>query len=208
MTDKKLREVQELLAELRTLDNNIDEAAFNIGVDYGRYLQKENLAYERLNFFIDRENLISDLNSKRVLINDLRQQLGLLLYTAIVNALNNGFVPDFNIDVNELGCKFPSDISEKYKIQHLYSEEREGWGNYDLAFELTDEFKSLLERFNTEATIKFFVQELTLPADYKTLQSELRNSGRLSFSARHCPMTLKELEAIVEQIKEHVFKVC
>lgn len=208
MPDLNNQHIQEILANLRELGSRVDEESFNIGIEYGRYLQKENIDNQRLDYFVQRENTNNQFDAKRELIHELRQQVGLLLFNAITDATAQGFLVNFEINELEETAKFPKVVSERYKIQHLYSEEMEGRASFDLAFELTNELKVLFEQAKTKSTIKYFVATLTLPVNHKQLKAELLNSGRLAITARHCPMSVHELHSIVKAVKEHVSNVC
>ena len=208
MPDLNNQHIQTILANLRELGSRADKESFNIGIEYGRYLQNENIANQRLDFFVQRENANNQFDAKRELIDELRQQIGLLLYNAITDATAQGFLVNFEINELEETAKFPKVMSERYKIQHLYSQEMEGRASFDLAFELTDDLKVLFEQAKTKATIKYFVATLTMPVNQRQLKAELLNSGRLAITARHCPMSVQELQSIVKAVTEHISNVC
>ena len=99
MPDLNNQHIQTILANLRELGSRADKESFNIGIEYGRYLQNENIANQRLDFFVQRENANNQFDAKRELIDELRQQIGLLLYNAITDATAQGFLVNFEINL-------------------------------------------------------------------------------------------------------------
>jgi hypothetical protein len=145
--NEELKRIDDLIDEHCKSVNRWDENLFNLGVELGRLLEKENINSHRPQTFIDLENKSNEYDKKQKQFNRIKEVLFYLITNAMKEQIDtNG---EFRFDIDYLGMhdKIEENISKKYRVQVIKTNKiSNDFGSHEVEIKFIDDVADILAK--------------------------------------------------------------
>ncbi len=144
--DVELSKLEDVLSSILAKPHPDAEELYKLGIQVGRYLEKNGLPGYRSKVFIDREVVRKNRDTVREKIDALEQLLLKIVKCAIAESIEAGNRWSVSTD-NSYTDKgtFGDEISKKYLIQYSRTEQEDTDCDFEVLFDLIGELKEAFE---------------------------------------------------------------
>ncbi len=187
-----------------------DEELFNIGVELGRLLERNNISLHRPKIFVDFEEDNNAFNKRAEQISRANKAVAFIIRNAIAEHVENFW--EFCFSKSRHSCtKLDESLVEKFGVQTVRTTQVEDGGSFEAEFELSGQVGQVLEKYGIDAWARADIdntsgdeQEIIYSADDvdKIFGVNLRLNGRnTEFEYEQLQSLADELEQIVVWFK-------
>ena len=141
MTKNKLNELNAKLQKLY-IDGELGdyEKLFNLGVEFGRYYESNNLNVERTSFWDEKEKAEKKRNDEQKNLRNAQQKIEDFLQSLIVYAIDDFLKEEMSFTFAKRGTwgsnfsKFSDELVEKYSVRYADCDMENYEGSFELDF--------------------------------------------------------------------------
>lgn len=157
MTDD-ITKLNKAVVEYADKHRTLDEKLFNLGVELGRLLEKDNIAEYRLPFFVEQENAENIAQEKGKLIRQAEKRLLDLVKKAYKAELDESGA--ITIDAGYNGRKeshLSDDIVNQFLVKHTHTEQYQSGQDFTLTFLLQGKLQEIFQRHSVSPQFEITV---------------------------------------------------
>lgn len=140
-------------------NNRYDEIMFNLGVQMGRLLEKNNISSYRPNAFIEFEKENEAYDRKAEQIRRADKAIGFLIRNAIAQHVDKH--GEFIFDAAYHNEKIDDEFVEKFYIQHEHTTQVNDGDTFEAAFSINGDVADILSKYNVPLTARADVDNTT-----------------------------------------------
>lgn len=146
--------------------HSYDEDLFNLGVELGRELERNNVQSYRPTVFIDFENKNNAYELLSIEFNRIESVIEFLIHTAIKKHMD--IHGDFEFSKGFTCTKLDSEIVDKFCVQLTQVTQQEYGGHFEAEFELSGDVLNLLKQYGIGKYVRCDVEN-TSGDEYETI---------------------------------------
>jgi hypothetical protein len=203
--NNELEEFNRIVADAVSKKANFDEEAFNLGVKFGRLLERNNLDTVRMQTFIDRENKAKLLGDTQDLQIEIEKLVGQLAQFAIKATVKDHYSLTFASTSFPTSIELPKEIEKKFLVSYQETEQYNEDDDFIISFHAVGELKKVLTKHKVRDNFTITLWNLSNQTEITiTMPDDL--SGRFVanglginvFNGKH---SYEDLQALLVDVK-------
>lgn len=198
---------KKVVADAVSKKTNFDEDAFNLGMEFGRLLQKNNLTNFRLQTFIDKEEKSKRLGDTKDIQTEIEKLVGQLAQFAIKATVKDHCSLTFDSTSDATSIKLPKEIEDKFLVAYDSTDQNNEDDDFKISFHAVGELKKVLNKHKVRDNFTITLWNLSNQTEITiTMPDDLSGSFKASglginiFNGNHNYEDLQELLADVKAV--------
>jgi NTP pyrophosphatase (non-canonical NTP hydrolase) len=198
---------KKVVADAVSKKTNFDEDAFNLGVEFGRLLQKNNLTNFRLQTFIDKEEKSKRLGDTKDIQTEIEKLVGQLAQFAIKATVKDHYSLTFDSTSDAASIELPKEIEDKFLVAYDSTDQNNEDDDFKISFHAVGELKKVLNKHKVRDNFTITLWNLSNQTEITiTMPDDLSGSFKASglginiFNGNHNYEDLQELLADVKAV--------
>ena len=203
--NNELEEFNGIVADTVSKKANFDEEAFNLGVEFGRLLERNNLDTFRLQTFIDKENKAKRLGDTKDLQIEIEKLVGKLALLAIKSTVKDHYSLTFDSTLDATSIELPKEIEEKFLVSYQATEQYNEDDDFKISFRALGELEKTLVKHKLRDKFTITLRNLSNQTDITIDETDDLSGSFIAnglginiFNGKH---SYEDLQALLEDIK-------
>lgn len=148
--DAQILKIEDRLEQHCKSIHRFDEELFNLGVEMGRLLERNNIPLHRPKIFVDFEEKNNAFDKRAEQISRANKSVAFIIRNAIAEHVENFW--EFCFSRNRHSCtKLDESLVEKFGVQTVRTTQVEHGGSFEAEFELSGQIGQVLEKYGIDA---------------------------------------------------------
>ena len=211
MTKNKLNELNAKLQKLY-IDGELGdyEKLFNLGVEFGRYYESNNLNVERTSFWDEKEKAEKKRNDEQKNLRNAQQKIEDFLQSLIVYAIDDFLKEEMSFTFAKRGTwgsnfsKFSDELVEKYSVRYADCDMENYEGSFELDFVAEGDLAKLLNENNISRNIHICLcnnsgEEYVSYSDARDFKEDIYS---VSVNMSNSKLSAEELEEFLQTLSQ------
>lgn len=153
--DAQILKIEDRLEQHCKSIHRFDEELFNLGVEMGRLLERNNIPLHRPKIFVEFEEKNNAFDRKNAQINRIEKVVAFLIRNAVAEQVENHFEFDFDSNASSHSCdKLDDSIVEKFGVQVSRTTQREHGGSFETNFTLSGQVADILKKYDLDVNAR------------------------------------------------------
>jgi hypothetical protein len=189
-----------------------DEVLFNIGIELGRILQKNDIKELRLDFFVQQENEHNQTEAKRNRIDSVNKIIQNIIGWAHKEQFNKTGTIHYESGWRADNKPLSEEVESKFNITYSRINQNNVGGDFDIYFMLNGKLKEIFEKHKVGIQVETTLGNSSGEEDeYLTSEDDAENSfysTHISLYPHHDNKTVEEIDAFATDVEKFYTIFC